>query len=340
MKRKFYIGSISLIFILVCIFVWAYQRQIIPALVVNDDDSKNALSKNGKDTLSTLKKEFLEMWSSTDIDFESLSLDDQEKLMADYMQLKQTASDAFDKHIMEEDQKLHKQVIAFDTLNTEDKINWLMENGSTEFSKSLEVIRESEDRIADWNASRPQREAEAEKRRLETEAANKWFKEWKRETRELLQELDLKLRAPRSILLNDNVDTTILANPSESAAENGVPASKSIVFDPVGSFSKVQSKLEPFLADLDEKYFDVVVSQTLTSQEIDRFFPTDLDREMLRSRTTEFQKSVVSTVRDILDDVKGATAEQKRSLARELVNKNFDKDFAKDILSELEKETE
>ena len=339
MKRKFYIGSISLIFILVCIFVWAYQRQIIPALVVNDY-SKNALSKNGKDTPSTLKKEFQEMWSSTDIDFESLSLEDQEKLMADYLQLKQTASDAFDKHIMEEDQKLHKQVIAFDKLNTEDKINWLMENGSAEFSKSLEVIRESEDRIADWNASRPQREAEAEKRRLETEAANKWFEEWKRETRELLKELDLKLRAPRSILLDDNVDTTILANPSESAAENDVSTSQSIVFDPVGSFSKVQSKLEPFLADLDEKYFDVVVSQTLTSQEIDRYFPTDLDREMLRSRTTEFQKSVVLKVRDILDSVKGATAAQKRSLARELVNQNFDKDFAKSILSELEKDVQ
>lgn len=340
MKNKFYIGSISIVLILVCIFVWTYQRQIIPTLVVNDGYSKNAVSQNGKDTRSTLKEELLEMLSSTDLDFESLSLKDQEKLMTDYRLSKQMTSEAFDKDIKEQNQKLHKQAIAFDKLNTEDKISWLMENGSGEFSELLEDIRKSENRIADWNASRPQREAEAEKRRLEIEAANKWFEEWKHETRELLKELELKIRSPRSILLDDNVDTTLLANPSESAAENGVSTSQSIVFDPVGSFSKVQSKLEPFLAYLDEKYFDVVVSQTLTSQEIDRYFPTDLDREMLRSRTTEFQKSVVLKVRDILDSVKGATAAQKRSLARELVNQNFEKDFAKSILSELEKETE
>ncbi|MYB66033.1 hypothetical protein F4X73_15185 [Candidatus Poribacteria bacterium] len=340
MKNKFYIGSIFIVLILVCIFVWAYQRQIIPALVVNDDYSKNAVSQNGKDTRSTLEKEFLEMLSSMDIDFESLSLEDQEKLMTHYRQSKQMTSEAFDKYITEENQKLHKQVTAFDQLNTEDKISWLMENSSGEFSKSLEVIRESENRIADWNASRPQREAEAEKRRLETEAANKWFEEWKRETRELLKELDLKLRSPRSILLDDNVDTTISEDSSESAAENAVSTSQSIVFDSVVSLSKVQSKLKPFLVDLDEKYFDVVVSQTLTSQEIDRYFPMDLDREMLRSRTTEMQKLVVSQVRKLVSDVKGATAEQKRSLARELVKKNFDKDFAKSILSELEKEME
>ena len=52
------------------------------------------------------------------------------------------------------------------------------------------------------------------------------------------------------------------------------------------------------------------------------------------------QKLVVSQVRKLVSDVKGATAEQKRSLARELVNKNFDKDFAKSILSKLEKETD
>ncbi|MYF56468.1 hypothetical protein F4225_12160, partial [Candidatus Poribacteria bacterium] len=149
MKNKFYIGSIFIVLILVCIFVWAYQRQIIPALVVNDDYSKNAVSQNGKDTRSTLEKEFLEMLSSMDIDFESLSLEDQEKLMTHYRQSKQMTSEAFDKYITEENQKLHKQVTAFDQLNTEDKISWLMENSSGEFSKSLEVIRESENRIAD-----------------------------------------------------------------------------------------------------------------------------------------------------------------------------------------------
>ncbi len=311
-----------------------------PSMSVVNDEHKNKIFEGDLDDGLLLEKEILDAFSSTKIDFENMSLDEQDRIVQIYEKSKREASEEFEKYIAEEEAEFSKIRVEFDNMSTEEKIDWLMENGSPVHLDLLESIRESEKRIADWNASRSQREAEAEKRRLETEAANKWFEEWKRETRELLKELDLKLRSPRSILLDDNVDTTILADPSESAAENGVSTPQSIVFDPVSSFSKVQSKLEPFLVDLDEKYFDVVVSQTLTSQEINKYFPTDLDREMLRSRTTEFQKSVVLQVRDILDSVKGATAEQKRSLARELMNKNFDKDFAKSILSELEKETE
>ena len=52
------------------------------------------------------------------------------------------------------------------------------------------------------------------------------------------------------------------------------------------------------------------------------------------------QKSVVSQVSKVVSDIKGATAAEKRALARELVTQNFDKDFADAVISELEKETQ
>ena len=108
----------------------------------------------------------------------------------------------------------------------------------------------------------------------------------------------------------------------------------------MGTIGSAQTQFRAWRDNMDTSYVDVLLSRYMTSQEIDTHFPTPADRERLRSRTTELQKLVVSQVRKLVSDVEGATAEQKRSLVRELVNQNFDKDFAKSILSELEKETE
>ena len=129
---------------------------------------------------------------------------------------------------------------------------------------------------------------------------------------------------------------TVTATPTTS----GPDVSDTSAYDPVRSFTSAQSRLESWRSDFNESYIDVVASRYMSPEELDEFFPTPQEREHLKSRTTELQKLVVSQVRKLVSDVKGATAEQKRSLARELVNKNFDKDFAKSILSELEKETE
>ena len=136
----------------------------------------------------------------------------------------------------------------------------------------------------------------------------------------------------------------VLSAPSDAAtaaptvSDPGVSATSA--YDPVRSFTSAQSRLESWRSDFDESYLDVIASRYMSPEQLDEFFPTPQEREHLKSRTTELQKLVVSQVRKLVSDVKGATAEQKRSLARELVNKNFDKDFAKSILSELEKETE
>lgn len=128
------------------------------------------------------------------------------------------------------------------------------------------------------------------------------------------------------------------ATAAPTASDPGVSATSA--YDPVRSFTSAQSRLESWRANFDESYIDVIASRYMSPEQLDEFFPTPQEREHLKSRTTELQKLVVSQVRKLVSDVKGATAEQRRTLARELVNKNFDKDFAKSILSELEKETE
>ncbi len=128
------------------------------------------------------------------------------------------------------------------------------------------------------------------------------------------------------------------ATAAPTASDPGVSATSA--YDPVQSFTSAQSRLESWRSDFNESYLDVIASRYMSPEQLDEFFPTPQELEHLKSRTTELQKLVVSQVRKLVSDVKGATAAQKHSLARELVNKNFDKDFAKSILSELEKETE
>ena len=153
-----------------------------------------------------------------------------------------------------------------------------------------------------------------------------------------------------------DLDTTqsVPATPSESTPDHSIDSQATEVqpspdeMSPTSVMQDVamdtngnaQTQFRAWRDNIDTSYLDVLLSHYMTSQEIDTHFPTQEDRERLQSRTTEMQKLVVSQVRKLVSDVKGATAAQKRSLARELVNKNFDKDFAKSILSELEKETE
>ena len=344
---KVYIVSIILVFILAFIFILTLHRQneSRPTSVIVDNTSKNALTH--QNSRSQWKEGVLKMLESTDVKFENLSPVDQEQLITDYGEALQETNEDFANYIAKEDQKYHKEWIAFEKLNTEDKINWLMENGSLteEYVDILESIRKSEKRIAEWNASRPQREAEAEKRRLETEAANLWFEQWKRETNHLLKQLDSKLRGVRPIVLDDTFDkarsdneSTVSPTETSIASKNEVNTLQTTHFDAVSSLSKAQERLETFRVDLDEKYFDVVVSKQLSAQELDKYFPTEVDRKMLSKRTERFELEIVSKIRDLVKDI--PNAKQKREITRELVTANFDKDFADNVLKALQNDVE
>ena len=229
--------------------------------------------------------------------------------------------------------------------------------------KHLDRLRELETYVAElkeWEANAPQRRAEAEKRRqktAETVETLKWIEKWKQDRRQELsrfvdlEEVDGKLeitewnpeflesddRAPVSS--SEESPSVITAEPPLTPERNAlVPPPGS--YDPVRSGAAAQLNFMPWLHTLEEDYLDVVVSQHLTPKEMRTYFPTAVDREMLTLRTAQMQKSVVSQVRKVVSDIKGATVAEKRALARELVTQNFDKDFAEAVLTELQKETE
>ena len=108
--------------------------------------------------------------------------------------------------------------------------------------------------------------------------------------------------------------------------------------DPIKSLPSAQASLKSWRADFDNKYFDVVISQYFTPQELEQYFTTAQDREQLKSRTIAAQKEVVSKIRDLIKDIPDAN--QKREITRELVTANFDKDFADNVLKALENDVE
>ncbi len=104
--------------------------------------------------------------------------------------------------------------------------------------------------------------------------------------------------------------------------------------------TKAQTQFKTWRKDVDEAYFDVLLSRYMNPQELEKSFPTAENRQTLKLKTAQMQKSVVSQVRKLVSDIKGATAAEKRALARELVTQNFDKDFADAVINELEKDEE
>ena len=118
---------------------------------------------------------------------------------------------------------------------------------------------------------------------------------------------------------NTEVPDVLLAPSDASTAapttsDPGVSATSA--YDPVRSFTSAQSRLESWRSDFDESYLDVIASRYMSPEQLDEFFPTPQEREHLKSRTTELQKLVVSQVRKLVSDVKGATAAFKNDHLR------------------------
>ncbi|MDE0315563.1 MAG: hypothetical protein OXM61_11715 [Candidatus Poribacteria bacterium] len=102
------------------------------------------------------------------------------------------------------------------------------------------------------------------------------------------------------------------------------------------SIVNAQTQFQSWREDVDDDYLDVLVSQYMTPQELDQFFPTEADRQNLTKRTERLQQDVVSKVRKLVNGIPNATQAQKSKLARELVNANFDKDFADAVIEQLQ----
>lgn len=126
-----------------------------------------------------------------------------------------------------------------------------------------------------------------------------------------------------------------ITSQTPSASTDQAPASPPQTS--VESIVKAQTQFQAWRKDIDDTYFDVILSHYFTPQELDRYFPTDADRQTLNIRTEMLRKSVVSQVRKLVSRLPNASAEQKRDFARELVSQNFEKDFADSVLKQLQR---
>ncbi len=184
------------------------------------------------------------------------------------------------------------------------------------------------------------------------EAVRKGIQEWEQNSPEWVKEYQRymasaeKLKAELAVLKSGAaVPATSSYVPVSLPSESTVLPPESTVlpsdtYDPIKSLTSAQATLQPWRSALDEDYFDVVASQYLTTQELHQYFPTQEARQILKQRTSEMQKAVVSKIRKLVSEIPNATQAQKSKLARELVTKNFDKDFAEAVLSELKKDAE
>lgn len=101
------------------------------------------------------------------------------------------------------------------------------------------------------------------------------------------------------------------------------------------SVVKAQTQFNSWRKTIDTDYLDVLVSQYMTPQELNQYFPTQADRALLQSRSTDMRKAVVSKIRNVVNGIQGATIVQKRELARKLTTSNFDSEFAESVLKQL-----
>ena len=184
----------------------------------------------------------------------------------------------------------------------------------------FEKVRKSKDRRSLWNANRSQREAESEKRRLETEAIERDHEMWRHKMLESGHPID------------DFISNPIHSDPSHRE-QNELPVTNSEMKTP--DFTPAQYKFYQLRDGLEDKYFDVVASQYLNSRELDTYFPTPQDREKLQRRTSEMQKLVVSEVRNLVKDIPNASAEHKRAFVQDLVRQNWNSEFAQSVLDQL-----
>lgn len=98
---------------------------------------------------------------------------------------------------------------------------------------------------------------------------------------------------------------------------------------------KPESPFNSVLLDLGDRYFDVVISRYLTPKELEKYYPTSDDRNVLSIRTKALQKSLVSEMRSVLGGMNNKTDIEKRKLASDFLNTHYDKEFAADVIELL-----
>ena len=142
----------------------------------------------------------------------------------------------------------------------------------------------------------------------------------------------LRIVEERERLSPDSLDE---ASVSTSPMSEETSSDRTSMFDPAAFLMGAQTQLTELRSELDEKYFDVVVSQHLTAEEFNTFFPSEDARQSLETRKLEMRQEVSSLMHTLFSEIRGATSEEKSELARQLLSSNFDTDFTNAVINQF-----
>ncbi len=136
-------------------------------------------------------------------------------------------------------------------------------------------------------------------------------------------------------LVNELVEEMLDELPSnEFSADSDIAPAPSVSEKPSVSAPSV-SDFEPLLKDVGEKYLDVVLSRYLSEKEFAKHYSPEYDKETLKSRTREMQKTLVSEIRKVMRNMNDVSETTKRERVKAFVMKNYDKEFAEAVLRQL-----
>ncbi len=136
-------------------------------------------------------------------------------------------------------------------------------------------------------------------------------------------------------MLNELVEEMLDELPSdEFSADSDIAPAPSVSEKPSVSAASV-SDFEPLLKGVGEKYLDVVLSRYLSEEEFAKHYSPEYDKETLKSRTREMQKTLVSEIRKVMRNMNDVSETTKRERVKAFVMKNYDKEFAAAVLRQL-----
>ncbi len=187
-----------------------------------------------------------------------------------------------------------------------------------------------------YNENLPQMKLERERQRqqrreiqMKSEANTAKFGELHAEVLELLRIVEEPER-----LSSTPLDEVPVRPPSVQPAKNNVPTQPAAKYNPVEFLTEAQSQLQTWRSDLDEDYFDVVVSQSLSPKEFEAFFPTKESRAQLQVRQQQMQADIARRVQGFLAE-DTSNRKEKLSIIRKTLSENWSPDIAEGVLERL-----
>ena len=106
-------------------------------------------------------------------------------------------------------------------------------------------------------------------------------------------------------------------------------------FSPDAFRDSFSSLLSTWRADIDVEYLEVVFTSDLTQSEFEKLFPTEESRIALQARRAQMNVDIVERVQGILADDNPGNRDQKLSIIRETLSKNWGEEIAGSVIERL-----